>query len=268
MSLNTVIQNLDNPIVMQFTGVDLTQATNIRVKIGTPLSGTIVDSDTAPGIVVITSPTVLTINAGSLFLQALNTHVEVVYFDSDYPEGLMIAGRQVGSTELISVDGFSTVVEYNPSTISVANSYVTAITFIDYCYKRGLPVPRTAADADRCLLDAMDYLSQFEQQMQGYRSSREQRLAFPRRGVSLYGWLLQSDEIPDEIKRAQMEAASYAVNNPLLHSETVSNIRREKLDVLETEYFQGGQRTTVRLSRVMACLAPLLSDTSGTLERT
>lgn len=268
MSLNTVIQDRDNPIVMQFAGIDLTQATNIKVKIGTPLLSTEVSSLLTPSVVVVTSATELKINAGSLSLPAVNSIIEVLYFDADYPDGLMISGRQVGTTERISVDGYSSVIAYSTADMAVANSYVTAIEFVDYCIKRGLDVPKTTADADRCLLDAIDYLSQFEPLMQGCRSNREQTLSFPRRGVCLHGWELASDAIPAEIKRAQMEAAAHAVSGTLMFTDTSSNVRREKLDVMETEYFSGGQRTTVKLARVMNALAPLLSGADGTLERT
>lgn len=58
MSQNTIIKGKNNPVIIEFTGVDLTQFTNIQVKYGSDIR-TLADN---PASVVVNSSTELELN--------------------------------------------------------------------------------------------------------------------------------------------------------------------------------------------------------------
>lgn len=153
------------------------------------------------------------------------------------------------------------------SQVANANSFVTDAEYTTYSTARGLTVGATVSDREQELIKAVDYLQSVENSLQGYRSSSTQELIYPRQGVTLYGYVLASDKIPKELKNAQMEAAIYATSGSLLANTTNNNIKSEKLDTLEVEYFKGGNSTNTQLTRVNAQLRPLLED-ADTLVRT
>jgi len=153
------------------------------------------------------------------------------------------------------------------SQVANANSFVTDADYTVYATARGLTVGATVGDREQELIKAVDYLQSVENSLQGYRSSSTQELIYPRQGVTLYGYVLASDVIPKELKNAQMEAAIYANSGVLLANTSNNNIKSEKLDTLEVEYFKGGSSTNTQLTRVNAQLRPLLED-ADTLVRT
>ena len=160
-----------------------------------------------------------------------------------------------------------TLIIEDGSQVVNANSFVTDAEYTTYSTARGLTVGATVSDREQELIKAVDYLQSVENSLQGYRSSSTQELIYPRYGVTLYGYVLASDKIPKELKNAQMEAAVYATSGVLLSNTTNNNIKSEKLDTLEVEYFKGGSSTNTQLTRVNAQLRPLLED-ADTLVRT
>ena len=148
-----------------------------------------------------------------------------------------------------------------------ANSFVTDLEYTTYATAKGLTVAALAADRAIDLISAIDYLTSVEPSLQGYRASSTQVLFYPRIGVELHGFALATDKIPNELKNAQMEAAVYATSASLLNNAESTNVRIEKLDTLEVEYFKGGSTSNVTLQRVNAYLVPLMDD-SNKLVRT
>ena len=153
------------------------------------------------------------------------------------------------------------------SQVANANSFVTDLEYTTYATARGLTVAVLAADRAIDLISAIDYLTSVEPSLQGYRASSTQVLFYPRIGVELHGFALATDKIPNELKNAQMEAAVYATSASLLNNAESTNVRIEKLDTLEVEYFKGGSTSNVTLQRVTAYLVPLMDD-SNKLVRT
>ena len=153
------------------------------------------------------------------------------------------------------------------SQVANANSFVTDAEYVAYAELKGLAIGANEKKREVELFLAIDYLQSMENTLQGYRSSSTQELIYPRYGVTLYGYVLASDKIPKELKNAQMEAAAYATKGILLANTTNNNIKSEKLDTLEVEYFKGGSSTNTQLTRVNAQLRPLLED-ADTLVRT
>ncbi len=96
----------------------------------------------------------------------------------------------------------------------------------------------------------------------GTRSSEDQALEFPRSGTD---WPV--DELPAPLVQATIElafsyapafAASYTAD-VLNNDTTAGRIKRKKLDVIETEYFEAGA-DGVSLSRLPAMVERLLSQ--------
>ena len=146
------------------------------------------------------------------------------------------------------------------SIVANANSYITDLELTDYADLRGTSYPTLSADREFLIIKAMDYLNTFE--YAGIRSEAEnQLLDFPRYSIWVNERYIQSNEIPREIKYAQIEAALAYNTQELLINETVNNVQREKLDVLEVSYFSGGKNSKVRLDKVNHYLKPFLIDT-------
>lgn len=93
----------------------------------------------------------------------------------------------------------------------------------------------------------------------------DQERAFPRVGVRAYNISIADDSIPLKWIHASYWAAHHEGNNlgSLAVSATASGaVKREKVDVLETEYFAGSgdasADATVRLSAIEGLVAPFL----------
>lgn len=92
-----------------------------------------------------------------------------------------------------------------------------------------------------------------------------QERAWPRSGATVYGSTIPDDVIPLPVIQASYAAALQEANEPGSLSVTVTaigTIKREKTDVLETEYFAGSgdplANATPTLSAVEGLLAPFL----------
>jgi len=147
------------------------------------------------------------------------------------------------------------------SQVANANSFVDDAAYVAYAALKGLTVGATAQLREIDLLAGIDYLLGQEGSLQGYRVSSTQSMFFPRTDVYLYGWAINSDSIPENIKNAQMEAAAYNTSGALLSNTESTNTQSEKVDVLEVTYFKGGSRSNVNLQRVDIYLQPLLKST-------
>jgi len=145
--------------------------------------------------------------------------------------------------------------------VANANSYVTDAEFTDYADSRLIDYPLTPEAREPLIIKAMDYL-----ETQSYAGNRtdgaEQLFSFPRVGVWANDRSIASDEVPREIKNAQIEAAFELSTQELLINSSVQNVQREKLDVLEVSYFKGGSSPKIRLDKVNRWLAPFLVDTN------
>ena len=153
----------------------------------------------------------------------------------------------------------SVIVE-DGSVVANANSYSTDAEFVAYAAARGLTIPGTESERDILQVLATDYLN--DQNYKGYRADpSNQYLSFPRNGVYAYDRVIASDEIPKELKYAQMEAAIAANSLTLLTNESKSNVQSEEMDVLKVSYFSGGSWTKTHLARVNNYLSEFLEDT-------
>lgn len=96
-----------------------------------------------------------------------------------------------------------------------------------------------------------------------------QERAWPRTGATAFRATIDSDLIPLAVIQASYFAALQEGNEPgslAVVTSAAGAVKREKIDVIETEYFAGsGEATadaTLRLSSVEGLLAPFLIPTS------
>ena len=249
MAQNLIIPNRDNKVVLEFGGIDLTQATNIIL--------TLIDEEFSttganPKLLVTNSTTLscdlsATTKKGKIF-------AVVTYYDSNNTQGIDITSQELNNLGQIIVAIGSQLIIEDGSIVDNANAFTTDQEFKDYANLRCMAVPPTEPARDALQILAMDYLFDIESSLQGVRTNSDQELPFPRVGVCARNKNISSNAIPKDIKRAVMELALQANTSELLVSASQQNIQREKLGDLEVEYFSGGSWAQVRTDRANAYL--------------
>lgn len=123
-----------------------------------------------------------------------------------------------------------------------SNSYVTVAQARAYALARGVTLPADDAQAEALLIQAMDYLEAQRGRYQGTKTyPGVQALQWPRVGVIIdCDYSLPDNIIPTELKNAQMQLSMEVFNGlVLLPSSDGRVVKREKVDVIETEYMTG-----------------------------
>lgn len=155
-----------------------------------------------------------------------------------------------------------------------ANSFCTLAEAVTYLEGK-MPSPATwdAAAPDtqhRALVSATRWLT--AKDWQGLQASGDQALAWPRQYVvdprDPDGIEFDTDVIPQLVKDATAELAALMVaagSTDLALGDPNVNVRRNKVDVLEKEYFEPYLRAedTARFETVQRLIAPLLLATGG-----
>jgi hypothetical protein len=144
--------------------------------------------------------------------------------------------------------------------VSGANSFVTDAEYVAYAAARALTVASTADLREIELIKSMDYLFSKEPNMKGQRTLDAQENVYPRQDVFIRGVLLGNNAIPTELKNAQMEGGSAANGFDLLVNGSETDDKRQKLDTLEIEFFEGGSWAIARTERIDNYLKPLLTS--------
>lgn len=143
------------------------------------------------------------------------------------------------------------------SVVSGANSYATEAELTAYAADRAVTL---TADTDVLLIKAMDFIE--AQDYKGDKSTKGQPLQWPRDFVYIDGYAVDSDEIPELLKQAQMQTALSIDegNDPLATIGRAT--KREKADVLEVEYMDNAASAPIIVS-ISRLLRKLLKSGSG-----
>lgn len=158
------------------------------------------------------------------------------------------------------------------SIVADANSYNTRAELITYAAARGV----TLADDDTTDvlgIKAMDYLALYDTAWKGELvEAGVQMLAWPR----MYAYIGSSttafplDEIPAQLKRAQAELVVQAKSGvnllPTLSGDTAF-VKKEKVDVIETEYSEAVAIKLMGLLPDMPLVDALLQPLFATVGR-
>lgn len=118
---------------------------------------------------------------------------------------------------------------------ATSNSYISVIDAAAYHAARGNAFTGTDAVLEAALLKAATYLDgYYRARWRGFKVlPSTQAMEWPRYDVAPF---MLSDVIPQRLKDAQCELALRALSGELA-ADATGNIKREKVDVLETEYF-------------------------------
>jgi hypothetical protein len=124
---------------------------------------------------------------------------------------------------------------------ATADAYASYAEYVAYWTARGAVPAEVQATIEAALLKATAYIDgAYRKRWQGCRTyPLTQALEFPRFGVVVdpSGAYLAGNVIPTELKQATFEAAKRALSGDLAADMTNAGVKREKVDVIETEYF-------------------------------
>lgn len=153
------------------------------------------------------------------------------------------------------------------SIVANANTWINRAALIEYAAARGVVLADTET-TDFLIIKAMDYLALYNDEWRGdLVAEGVQTTPFPRKNLYIGNstTVFPDNQIPGALLRAQAELA-LQVNNgtnllPTLDASTAF-VKREKVDVIETEYSEAvalkllGELPTMPL--VEALLRPLM----------
>lgn len=147
------------------------------------------------------------------------------------------------------------------SIVANANSYQSLIDIRAYATARGVTLPVDDAEVEAMAFSAMDYLEGQRARYQGVKTDpANQELQWPRTGVSIDCYAIDSDVIPKELKNAENQLIIEINANVdiLPTTEQGGFVIREKVDVIDTEYSElVGVGVNPRMTAVDALLEPL-----------
>lgn len=145
--------------------------------------------------------------------------------------------------------------------------YGTDQLFEQWLTANGHTLPVSAPSPAILRLRASNYIDGlYEARFFGDRTDPlSQERAWPRTGAVVQRVAIPSDLIPPAIEKAAYAAALFEAENPgalFVSASSAGAIKRERVDVLETEYFQGtgdaAADATIKLSAVEGLLSPFL----------
>lgn len=131
------------------------------------------------------------------------------------------------------------VVETGSGDNPLANSYADETELSAYAAARGITL---SGDPTELLIRSMDYTE--TQSFKGQKYTQAQPLQWPRSDVTIDGFTVAVDEIPNELKTAQLVTAVSVDSgiDPLATIEPA--VKREKVDALEVEYQDGASSSS------------------------
>lgn len=142
-----------------------------------------------------------------------------------------------------------------------ADSYVSLADARALATGYGLTLPADDTEAEAALRNGAVYVGLQEPSMCGRRVSAAQSLAYPRQGVSLYGFALAHDIIPPQVIHAQVVAAvEYGLGTDVRASSDGRVTETERVEgAVTVSYFNNGATgATTTITAALDALRPLL----------
>jgi len=151
------------------------------------------------------------------------------------------------------------------SQVTNSDSYVTRAVYIAYALTLGVTIA-DEEETDQKLRKAAIYISSKESHLIGVRVDRDQSLAYPRSNLWIEGFYWEIDEIPTQVKNAQMNLALDLEDGIDLYNLPQSDnvgIKKEKIDgAIEVEYAIAEGSKISRKSSSQALISQLTSTSS------
>jgi len=125
-----------------------------------------------------------------------------------------------------------------------SETYITIVEYQSYLTNYGYAADTgTDAEIEAAMRRGMIKIESFA--YKGEHTNSDQALSYPRVNVSYRGKYIDSDEIPTGLKNATAEATRLErATSGILSQSVTKNIKKKKIDVLETEYFSPSGSTT------------------------
>lgn len=148
-----------------------------------------------------------------------------------------------------------------------ANSFVSVAEVRAFATLRASTLTATDPEVEAAAILAMDYINALRGQFKGSKATVGQSLLFPRVGLTVDGFAVAENVIPQILKDAQAQLAVDALaGTELQPSGDGREVIREKVDVLETEWKPGGgSNPQPALTKARAMLSELLKTGGGLL---
>ena len=147
------------------------------------------------------------------------------------------------------------------SIVPGADSYVRLTEARALAAKYGIALPEDDTAAEAALRNGALYLGLQESAMCGRRVSASQSLSFPRTGISLYGFPVNSTTIPTQVIQAQIIAAvEYGKGTDVRASSDGRSTSMERVEgAVTVQYFDNGANgSTTTITAAIDALRPLL----------
>lgn len=142
-----------------------------------------------------------------------------------------------------------------------ADSYVSLADARTLAARYNLVLPVDDTEAEAALRNGAVYIGLQEPSMCGRRVSASQSLAYPRQGVSLYGFALAPNTIPPQVIRAQVIAAVEYGNGTDVRASTdgrATSMERVEGAVAVQYFNNGATGATTVITATIDALRPLL----------
>lgn len=150
-----------------------------------------------------------------------------------------------------------TLIVETGANVTNSNTYISITELIAYSIARGVTL---TTDAEQLIIKSMDYVDSLS--FIGFKANEDQSLQWPRSGVEIDGYIVDSDEIPQLLKDSlmvtclELEAGNDQLST--IDRETSS----ESIGDISVTY-KNGTSATVISRTISAKLQKLLSDTGG-----
>lgn len=152
------------------------------------------------------------------------------------------------------------------SIVPNADSWLSLADARALAAKYGYVLPADDTEAESALRNGAMYVGLQEPAMCGRRVSAAQSLSFPRTGISLYGFPVASNIIPDQVKLAQLIAGVEYGNGADVRASSDGRITTmERVEgAVTVEYANNGNTgATITITAAMDALRPLLCGSNN-----
>lgn len=147
------------------------------------------------------------------------------------------------------------------SGVAGATSYIDVAAARTYAVARGLALPAADGEVEALLIKAMDFIEAYRGDFQGLKTAATNPLQWPRTGVTLDGYPLAEDAIPQVLKDAQAQLAVDAQNADLMPTGTGREVVMERVDVVQVQYAESGNTNPQPIfTKAEALLKPLFKS--------
>lgn len=147
------------------------------------------------------------------------------------------------------------------SIVPNADSYISLADARTLAANYGWALPVDDTEAETALRNGAGYIGLQEPQLCGTRVSADQALSFPRQGITLYGFPFAADAIPQQVKLAQVAAASeYGAGSDVRASTDGRLTTMERVEgAVTVQYADNGQTgANITITKALDSLRPLI----------